>query len=124
MRPILSEDDLAIALSAERAVIYFFVEWSVYAVQGRQRFGELELLYGCEPEMSFWVADVSDVEAPAAYIADWLKTHDRKEVFLAAGMGNGPIIWLKGGAIVDAVRSAINCDLHELRTRTDLVRSK
>ena len=65
MRPILSEDDLAIALSAERAVIYFFVEWSVYAVQGRQRFGEWELLYGCEPEMSFWVADVSDVEPPA-----------------------------------------------------------
>jgi hypothetical protein len=38
---MLSEDDLAVALSAERAVIYFFVEWSVYAVQGRQWFAEL-----------------------------------------------------------------------------------
>ena len=121
MRPILSEGDLAVALSGGQAVIYFFVEWSVYAVQGRQRFQELELLYGHKPETSFWFADVSDVDAPAAFIADWLKTHDSTDinVSLAACTGNGSIIWLKGGVIVDAVRSAINCDLHELRTRTE-----
>ena len=110
MRSILSEDDLAAVLGADQAAIYFFVDWSVYAVQGRQRFAELELSYG--HETSFWIADVSSVEAPAAFMGDWLKAHDSKDVniFLAAGSGNGPIIWLKRGAIVDAVRSAINSD--------------
>ena len=121
MRPMLSEDDLAVALSADRAIIYFFVEWSVYAVQGRQRFAELEFLYRHDPQISFWIADVSDVDAPGAFIAGWLKTNDRTEinVSLAACTGNGSIVWLKHGAIVDAVRSAINCDLDDLRTRTD-----
>ena len=124
MRSILSEDDLAAALGADQAVIYFFVDWSVYAVQGRQRVAELELSYG--RETSFWLADVSSVEAPAAFTADWLKAHDSKDVnvFLAAGAGNGPIIWLKRGAIADAVRSAINCNLHELRARTEGLSAK
>ena len=72
-------------------------------------------------DWSFWIVDVSDVETPASFIAGWLKTNDSTDVnvFLAAATGNGPIIWLKRGAIVDAVRSAIGCDLDELRTRTE-----
>lgn len=124
MRSILSEEDFAAALGAEQAAIYFFVDWSVYAVQGRERFAELELSYG--RETSFWIADISDVEAPAVFTADWVKAHDSKDVsiFLAAGCGNGPIIWLKRGAIVDAVRSAIHCEMDDLRTRTERLSSK
>lgn len=107
MRSILSEDDFAAALSADHAVMYFFVDWSVYAVQGRERFAELELSYGSDSETTFWIADVSSTEAPAAFVADWLKAQDRTEVdvFVMAGAGYGPIIWLKRGAIVDVVRS-------------------
>lgn len=100
MRQILSEDDLATALSAEQAAIYFFVEWSPYAVRGRQRFAELELSYGRDSETSFWIADVSSVEAPGAFVAIWLKSQD-VNLFVTACTGNGPTVWLKRGAITD-----------------------
>jgi hypothetical protein len=120
MRSILNEDDFAAALGADQAAIYFSVHWSFYAVQGRERFAELELLYG--RETSFWIADISDGEAPAVFMNTWVKGY-RNDIFLAAGCGNGPIIWLRRGTIVDAVRSAINCDMHDLRTRTELLSS-
>jgi len=108
MRPILSEQDFAVALSAEQAVIYFFVEWSVYAVRGRQRFAELESSHGRDSETSFWIADVSSVDAPAAFVADWLKAQDRS-AFVMACAGGGPIVWLKSGVIVDVVQRAASC---------------
>jgi hypothetical protein len=98
MRPIVSKDDLAAALSADQTVIYFFVEWSEYAVRGRQRFADLELSFGRDSGILFCLADVSSIEASGAFVADWLESQD-VSLFTSACAGNGPTVWLKRGVI-------------------------
>ena len=81
MRSILSEEDFVLTLAEQHSVIYFFVDWSVYAVQGRRMLEELELL--CSPDLkgSFWIADVSYPESPAAFLGEWLK-HEASDLEL------------------------------------------
>lgn len=122
MRFIQSEEDLASALAEDRALIFFLADWSSYAVQGHRMFEKLETLCGSDLKASFWLADVSSVEAPpATVIVDWLKAQKVKDVnvFLAASCGNGPVIWLKRGVIVNAVYAATHHALSELRNRTE-----
>ncbi len=94
VRSILCEEDFALILAQEHSVIYFFVNWSVYAFQGRRMLEELELL--CSPDFngSFWVADVSDIESPAAFLGEWLKEHERPDLkmFNVVAAGSGSVV--------------------------------
>lgn len=120
MRSISSEEELAFMLSQEHSTICFFVDWSIYAVKGRQMFEELEATCSRDLDASFWVADVSDVDAPAAFLEGWLKKQDRPDIkmFNPVMCGNGSIAWLKRGVVVDFVQSATHHNLERLCDRT------
>ncbi|HEY9500929.1 MAG TPA: hypothetical protein VIR01_04785 [Pyrinomonadaceae bacterium] len=121
VRSILSEEDFALTLAEQHSVIYFFVDWSVYAVHGRRMLEELELL--CSPNLkgSFWIADVSDIESPAAFLGKWLKHQERSDlkIFNLVASGSGSVVWLNRGAVVDFAQSATHYDVQDLCKRTE-----
>ena len=110
MQRILSKEDLSVMLLQEHSVLYFYVDWSAYATEGLHILEEVESILSQNRNNSapsFWLADVSDVTAPAAFIGEWLKTKEREDLNLynAVGVGNGSLAWLKSGEIVDFVPS-------------------
>ena len=120
-RSILSEEDFALTLAEQHSVIYFFVDWSVYAVQSRRMLEQLELL--CSPDLkgSFWIADVSYPESPAAFLGEWLKHQERSDlkIFNLVASGSGSVVWLNRGAVVDFAQSATHHNVQDLRKRTE-----
>ena len=79
MRPILNEDDFKSVISQEHSVIYFHVDWSTYSVQGRVMLEELESSCGSDVSKPvFWLADVSELESPAAFLGEWLRGRREK----------------------------------------------
>ena len=124
MRPILNEDDFKSVISQEHSVIYFHVDWSTYSVQGRVMLEELESSCGSdESKPVFWLADVSELESPAAFLGEWLKRQERKDLkmFNVVAAGSSSVVWLSRGAVVDFVQSATHYDLDALRMRTENV---
>jgi hypothetical protein len=117
----LNEEDFESMISQQHSVIYFYVDWSTYAVQGRVLLEELEA--SCDHDESkpvFWLADVSELESPAAFLGEWLKRQERKDLkmFNVVAAGSGSVVWLSQGAVVDFVQSATHYDLDALRMRT------
>ena len=54
---ITQEADLRVIESQAQSVIFFYVDWSSYAVRGRKALEEIELLLSpCAP--AFWLADI------------------------------------------------------------------
>ena len=124
MRSILSEDDFKTVISQENSIIYFHVDWSAYSVQGRAMLEELESSYSSEESKPvFWLADVSDLDSPAAFLGEWLKRQERKDLNMlnVVAAGNGSVAWLNQGTVVDFVQSATHYDLDALRMRTEYV---
>lgn len=122
MRPVLNEDDFKSMISQEHSVIYFHVDWSTYSVQGRVMLEELESSWSShESKPVFWLADVSELESPAAFLSEWLKRHERKDLkmFNVVAAGSGSMVWLSQGTVVDFVQSATHYDLAALRLRTE-----
>ena len=76
-----------------------------------------------ESKPVFWLADVSELESPAAFLGEWLKRQERKDLkmFDVVAAGSGSVVWLSRGAVVDFVQSATHYDLDALRMRTENV---
>ena len=116
-------------LSQDCSVLYFYVDWSTYAIQGLHLLEEVKSILSQNNNGSiagFWLADVSDVNAPAAFIGEWLKRQERVDLKLynTVAVGNGSIAWLKRGEIVDFVMSATHYDAPALAERTKNAFSK
>src|SRR6185295_8131532 len=111
MEPILNRNDFEKVLKSERAVIYVYVDWSSYAAQTGLRImeeAERHFQRTADPEVSFWLANVSDLDSPAAFIADWLRRQESEKMrmFPAIGTGNGSIVWLRNGQAIGFALSA------------------
>ena len=111
MKPILNTNDFERLVKTERAVLYVYVDWSSYAAQtGLRITEEAERLFqrNHDPEVSFWLADVSDLDSPAAFIADWLRGQETERIrmFPAIGTGNGSLVWLINGRAIGFALSA------------------
>ena len=122
MRPILNEEDFESMTSQAYSVLYFYVDWSTYAVQGRIMLEELESSYGHDDSKPvFWLADVSELESPAAFLGEWLKRQERDGLKMSnvVAAGSGSVAWLSQGEVVDFVQSATHYDLPALRMRTE-----
>jgi hypothetical protein len=120
MRLISDEEDFALVLAEEHSILFFYVDWSVYAVQGRQLLEELESTFHGDLNVSCWIADVSDINSSPALLGEWLRKQDRGDLkmFNPAICGNGSVAWLARGEVIDFVQSATHYKLHELRNRT------
>ena len=120
MRLISNEEDFALVLAENISILFFYVDWSVYAVQGRQIVEELESTFRQDLNVSCWIADVSDIDASPALLGEWLKKQDRADLkmFNPAMCGNGSVAWLARGVVIDFVQSATRYQLYELRNRT------
>ena len=120
MRLISSEEDFARVLAEEHSILFFYVDWSVYAVQARQLIEELESSFNQDLNASCWIADVSDVDASPSLLGEWLKMQDRADLSMSIPVmcGNGSVTWLARGVVVDFVQSATYYKLQELRNRT------
>jgi hypothetical protein len=118
MNNICNEHDLK---ALEHAVVYFYVDWSVSAMQGLRMLEQLESSWS-DPgsPVTFHLADVSDVDAPAAFMFEWLKRRERPDQRLcsAIALGNGSVMWLTRGDIVDFEASVTQHDLSVLTART------
>ncbi|HEY0765435.1 MAG TPA: hypothetical protein VGD61_23860 [Pyrinomonadaceae bacterium] len=120
MRLISNEEDFALVLAEEHSILFFYVDWSVYAVQGRQIVEKLESTFHEDLNVSCWIADVSDIDSSPALVGEWLKKQDQEDLkmFNPAICGNGSVAWLAQGVVIDFVQSVTHYQLHELQNRT------
>ena len=123
MEPILNRNDFEKVLKSERAVIYVYVDWSSYASQTGLRImeeAERHFQRTADPEVSFWLANVSDLDSPAAFIADWLRRQESEKMrmFPAIGTGNGSIVWLRNGQPIGFALSASHLGVDGVRAKT------
>jgi hypothetical protein len=122
MRPILNQEDFESMTAQAYSVLYFYVDWSTYAVQGRIMLEELESSYGHDDSKPvFCLADVSELESPVAFLGEWLKRQERDGLRMSnvVAAGSGSVAWLSQGEVVDFVQTATHYDLHALRIRTE-----
>jgi hypothetical protein len=121
MESICNQDGLISTLTDQRSVVYFYVDWSTYAKQGLHMVEELESSVADQtPAVAFRLADVSDVNAPAAFMFDWLQQNERSDLKLCEriAVGNGSVMWLRQGQIVDFEPHVTHQDLSALTDRT------
>jgi hypothetical protein len=121
MENISNEDDFKALLSREHAVVYFYVDWSTYAMQGLRMLDQLESSWSDQSsQVTYRSADVSDVNAPAAFMFEWLKPRERSEQGLCnrIAAGNGSVMWLSHGVIADFEPSVTRHDVSVLIART------
>jgi hypothetical protein len=121
MESISTQDALNATLKEQRSVVYFYVDWSVYAKQGLGVVEELESSVAYQtPAVTFRLADVSDVNAAGAFMFDWLKQNERADLKLCnrIALGNGSVMWLLQGQIVDFEPRITSYDLFALTERT------
>ena len=102
-------------LSAETAALFLFVDWSEYARCGREIFEEAEAKVAAtssNSSVSWWVVDISTADAPPnPALHGWLKTQEetgKLRVFPSIAMGNGSVVWMKGGKLVRFEPSAVH----------------
>jgi hypothetical protein len=123
MEPILNRNDFERVLKTERAVIYVYVDWSSYAAQTGLRIteeAERHFQRTSNPEVSFWLANVSDLDSPAAFIVDWLRRQESEKMrmFPAIGTGNGSLVWLRNGRAIGFALSASHLGVDGVTAKT------
>src|SRR4030095_12519482 len=111
MEQILNRNDLERLLKSERAVLYIYVDWSSYAAKtGLRVVEEAEQLFTRNPDLRvfFWLADISELNSPGAFIWDWLRQQESEtmRMFPAIGTGNGSLVWLRRGQAIGFALSA------------------
>jgi hypothetical protein len=101
-------------LTAETAALFLFVDWSEYARCGREIFEEAEVeltATSSNRSVSWWIVDVSTADAPPnPALHGWLRTQEQTgnvRVFPNIAMGNGSVVWTKGGKVVRFEPSAL-----------------
>ena|SRR5579864_414876 len=114
MRHLTSETELEEMLSAETAALFLFVDWSEYARCGREIFREAEIELAStssNSSVSWWIVDISSAQAPPnPALHDWLKAQEQRGrvcVFPNIAMGNGSVVWTKGGQLVRLESNAL-----------------
>jgi len=122
MRSIEKPEDLDYVSAQGQAVLYFYVDWSVYAVRGRQILEVVEKQLPERPDLwpQFWLADVSDMNSPVAFIGEWLKKQEREDMkmYNMIACGSGSVAWLREGEVIDFEISVSRAGSDQLVERT------
>ncbi len=110
-------------LSEETAALFLYADWSEYARRGREIFekAESELsAMSSSSAISWWIVDISIADAPPnPALHGWLQKQEQTgtvRVFPSIALGNGSVVWTKGGEVVrfepNAQRSGLSGLVH------------
>src|SRR5215813_13753980 len=113
MRTVNNPDDFAELLHCDEAVLFIYVDWSMYAREGRQIVEESEMSLNdrySAGKPTFWLPDVSDSDSQGYFIGDWLKQQNDRGIrmFPLIALGNGSLVWVKNGEVVNFAMSALH----------------
>ena len=113
-------------LADKNASLFVFVDWSEYARRGKDLFQEIETRLtakSSDEPVSWWIADISSIEAPAGPVLHrWLTLQEqsgRARLFPGVATGNGSVLWIKKGEVVGFELSAQRAGLEALVHRTE-----
>ncbi len=110
MRKILDQNDYVEMSLQKKSILFLNVDWSIYA--NKLGFEEIEnaekKLLELSFDISFWSADVSNVNSSGNFIFEILRQQETNylEFFPNSATGNGAVFWFKNGKIVDWAFSA------------------
>jgi hypothetical protein len=100
IKEIVNEAELYEMLKVEKAIVWIWVNWSVYAYQSRsvihQVLKRLELI-----EIPIFKIDCSEQEN--RYVEDWLATHSKGTEYLYSN-GYGEMLLVENGRVVDYIK--------------------
>jgi hypothetical protein len=125
MHHLQTNGDLLEMLAEKSAALFFFVDWSEYALRGKDicRQAELALSAQASPDApSWWTADISSIDSPPNQaLHNWLTEQEQSKhmrLVSSIAMGNGSIVWIENGNIVEFETSTRRLGLEELIRRT------
>ena len=128
MNQLRSDEDLATMLSGKRAALFVFVDWSEYARRGLDVFKEAESKLtpkSSTGDIVWWLADISSTESSVSVaLHQWLKLQEQQgkvRIFPGVALGNGAVVWIKSGNIVELEPSAERSGVETLIQRAEEV---
>jgi hypothetical protein len=116
---ILSGEDLKTAVASSAAVIHVDVDWSASAIQSRlviEKFCEAVVRHGQLASVAFYRVDCTEQNRPQSAALDrWLEQATKPRLRFH---GNGALIWLQNGKIIDSIDYAAAYSVDDLVDRT------
>ena len=111
MRWLRNETDWADLLGTPHVILFIFVEWPRYAARGLEIFEEAErmaLQNLSGGDLTWWAGDFSSVLSKLDIVVEWLRheqARSRVVVFPAIGVGNGSVVWIHRGKVINFAMS-------------------
>jgi hypothetical protein len=104
------------------------VDWSEYARRGLKIYREAETNFNATSSnrrVSWWIADISTTDSPfSSVLHQWCKSQEQKgkvHMFPNIAMGNGSVLWIMSGDVVEFHANAERLGLTGLIHRTEEV---
>jgi hypothetical protein len=109
MTPIITSRDLGAVRSLPRAVIFFWANWSIPAIQSRVVVEQTKVMEKVLPlPVPYFVADVSDQSGELwDALREWLLADDTATE-QAVWSGSGMLLWLRSGKVVHQMIDPMN----------------
>jgi len=115
-------------LASKCAVLFVFVDWSIYAHRGLKFFEMVEQI--CverlpEP-LSFFACDASSIDTLPRDIENWIRREDAQgklHLLPAIAVGNGSIVWTHRGHAVSFEMSMLHLGVDKLLEKSRQARS-
>lgn len=101
----------------EKVILFIYEDWSEFTKEGLKILQEVK--ENTPKNIGITFQQISLTNTPKE-ISDWLKTQNGKKVnFIPAiGTGNGSLLWIKKGEIIDFILSAYLSGQNEILTKT------
>jgi hypothetical protein len=123
-RTIVSADDFHAALKHDLLILHLDVGWAMQAIESRPVVVEFKESLERDPRFEsihFRRIDCTDDEGPVCDVLRNLLSRYGDTAFVVAG--NGAVVWIKSGKVIDAVHSAAREGVDKLIARTVMVMS-
>lgn len=121
---IVSADDFHAALKHDVLILHLDVGWAIQAIESRPVVVEFKESLERDPRFAsiqFRRIDCSDQEGPVWNALEDVLSRYGDTAFMIAG--NGAVVWIRSGKVVDAVHSAAAEGIDRLIARTGMAMS-
>lgn len=117
---VSSRRDLDEALRSRQLIIHIDVDWSMQAIESRPVVAELQLVLKNDKEfadLDFRRVDLTNQEGEVWDAVDtWISRQNVNKMLMSSG--NGALLWVRSGVVVDSVQSAKETGLQKAVART------